>query len=73
MNRGQHATQCGHSGNRMAAVSKIENEPVTVALGTKRRPGIRPNQRRLFNAESRKPVKQRGVAPKHKGRRIVNR
>ena len=29
---------------------------VTVALGTKRRPGIRQNRRRLFNAESRKPV-----------------
>ena len=27
MNRGQHATQRGHSGNRVAAVGKIENEP----------------------------------------------
>ena len=27
MNRGQHATQRDHSGNHVAAVGKIENEP----------------------------------------------
>ena len=36
---------------------------VTCALGTKRRPGLRQNRRRLFSAESRKPVSQRYVTP----------
>ena len=33
MNRGQHATQRGHSGNRVAAVGKIENEPADPQVG----------------------------------------
>ena len=36
---------------------------VKVALGTKCRPGIRQNRRRLFRSKSRKPVSQRGVTP----------
>ena len=39
-------------------------EVVTFALGTKCRPGLRQNRRRLFSAEGRKPVEQRYVTPK---------